>query len=522
MKLTQFRVWRWRLGLSAVPLLFIGALFVYPVARILGIALEGGGGFGEILGDPRIRSSLWFTLWQAVASTVLCVLAAFPLTWVVARHHFPGRDLIRAAVTVPFVLPTVVVGMAFTAAGLTGSVWGILGAHVFYNLAVVVRTVGGVWSRLDPRLSEAAKTLGASPWNAFRSVTLPLLAPAIASAASIVFLFCFTSFGVVLILGGIRYRTLEVEIYQQAVTFLDLPAAGALAVVQLVGVAAIMAVYSRYQDSRAVRFHMVAESEALQPLLPGRRRRLVVAIIAITLGAQLTPLAILVSRSFHRSGSGWRFLFDSGPLAIDPLEAGATSLRVALIAATLALVVGGIAALVVSSSAGSFSRWFDVVLMLPLGTSAVTIGLGFLVALGPLRSSPWLIPLAHALVAVPFVVRSVVPTLRSIRPELREAAAVLGAAPRRVWWEIDFPIVARALAVGGGFAMAISLGEFGATSFIVRPDTLTLPTMIFRLLGRPGAVTYAAAMAASVVLMVVTGGLVLAVDRLRSSDVGTF
>lgn len=510
-----------RLVLAIVPIAFVGALFVYPVANILGVSLEEAG-FAEILSDPRIRSSLWFTFWQAVVSTVLCVVLAFPLTWAVARHRFWGREAVRAAVTVPFVLPTVVVGMAFTSFGFTGSVWSILAAHVFYNLAVVVRTVGSVWSRLDPRVTEAARMLGASPWRTFRTTTLPLLAPAIASAASIVFLFCFTSFGVVLILGGLRYRTLEVEIYQQAVTFLDLPAAGALALLQLVGVAGVMGVYSRYQESRAVRFRMVSEAEALQPITSTGRRTTIVAIVVGTLGLQLAPLAVLVARSFEAGGAGWRFLVDSGPLAIDPLAAAGTSVRVAATAAAIALVVGGIAATVLAGTSSQAARWFDVVLMLPLGTSAVTIGLGFLVSLGALRSSPWLIPLAHSLVAVPFVVRSVLPTLRSIRPELREAARVLGASPGRVWWEIDMPIVARAMAVGAGFALAISLGEFGATSFIVRPDTLTLPTMIYRLLGRPGAVTYSGAMAASVVLMVVTGLLIAGVDRLRSSDIGSF
>ncbi len=513
---------RWRVLAALAPAVFIIALFAYPVGRILVLALGEGGGFAEVLGDGRIRSSLWFTLWQAAASTVLTVIAALPLTWVVSRFDFPGRSLVRAAVTVPFVLPTVVVGVAFAATGMTGSLAAILAAHVFYNLAVVVRTVGGVWSRLDPSLVAAARTMGASPWMAFRTVTVPLLAPALAAASSIVFLFSFTSFGVVLILGGLRYRTLEVEIYQQAMTFLDLPAAGALAVLQLMGVVAVMAVYSRYQETRAVRFRMVSESEALRRPVTGRQRIAVAGIVVATVGLQLTPLAVLVARSLADGAAGWRFLAHSGPLAIDPLGAVGASLRIALFATAIAVVIGGMAATVIAARGDGFTRVFDVVLMLPLGTSAVTIGLGFLVALGPLRTSPWLIPLAHALVAIPFVVRATVPTLRSIRSDLREAAAVLGAPPRRVWREIDLPIVARALAVGAGFAAAVSLGEFGATSFIVRPDTLTVPTMIFRLLGRPGAVTYAGAMAAAVLLMVTTTLLILTVDRLRSNDVGTF
>ena len=81
-----------------------------------------------------------------------------------------------------------------------------------------------------------------------------------------------------------------------------------------------------------------------------------------------------------------------------------------------------------------------------------------------------LVPIAQALVAIPFVVRAVVPVLRAIDPRLREAAAMLGASPARVWREVDLPIVARAALVAAGFAFAISLGEFGATLFIVRPD----------------------------------------------------
>jgi thiamine transport system permease protein len=163
--------------------------------------------------------------------------------------------------------------------------------------------------------------------------------------------------------------------------------------------------------------------------------------------------------------------------------------------------------------------------MLPLGTSAVTIGFGFIVALGwpvDLRGSYWLVPIAHALVAVPFVVRSTVPTLRSVPNETREAASVLGASPFRVWREVDLPIVARAALVGAGFAFVISLGEFGATSFIARPNTATIPVMIFRLLGQPGASSFGIAMALSVVLALLTAGVVLAIDRARFGELGSF
>src|SRR4029453_7517974 len=130
----------------------------------------------------------------------------------------------------------------------------------------------------------------------------------------------------------------------------------------------------------------------------------------------------------------------------------------------------------------------DLLLMLPLGTSAVTIGFGFLITLDEppldLRASWIIVPIAHALVAVPFVVRILVPVLRSIDDRLREAAAVLGAPPVRVWREIDVPIIRRGLLVAAGFAFAISLGELGARFFIVRPDRPTMPVAIYRYLSQ--------------------------------------
>ncbi len=161
--------------------------------------------------------------------------------------------------------------------------------------------------------------------------------------------------------------------------------------------------------------------------------------------------------------------------------------------------------------------------MLPLGTSAVTLGFGFLVALdAPVDLRTWrgLIPVAHALVAIPFVVRTAVPVMRRVRQRLREAAATLGASPAQTWREIDLPLIARALAVGAGFAFAVSLGEFGATTFIARPDAPTLPVAIFRLLGQPGGIPFARAMALSVILMILTTAAVLAIERLRPPEGG--
>ncbi|NNF62908.1 MAG: iron ABC transporter permease [Acidimicrobiia bacterium] len=528
-----------RLALIGIPLAFLGYFFVYPIASILwlGISEDGGRGFREALGGSW--DVAWFTLWQAVVSTVVTLVVAMPGAYVLGRFDFPGKSFVRAIVTVPFVLPTVVVGTAFLAligpsgvlgVDLDGTIWAILLAHVFFNYAVIVRTVGGLWANLDPRLTEAARMLGASRWRAFTRVTLPLLRPAIAAASSIVFLFTFSSFGVVLILGGLRHRTLEVEIWRQTTAFLDLPVAAALAILQLVGVGAILFAYSRYQERRSVQMQLRARSETTIRPTTARQRLLVganVAIMTVLLGG---PMVVLAVRSLGDGPSfaNYAALADAGRRSVSfvpPVEAVRNSVLIAFAATAIALIVGGLAAGVVAYRRGRVSQWFDALLMLPLGTSAVTIGLGFLIALDTpidLRTSLALVPIAHALVAIPLVVRTTVPVMRSVRTTLREAAAVLGASPARAWRAVDLPLVSRALVVGAGFAFAISLGEFGATSFIARPDTPTMPVAIFRLLDQPGTASFGSAMAMSTILMVVTAAAIVAIERFRVADLGEF
>jgi len=539
--------------LVIVPLGFLGVFFAYPVGTILDRGLRPGGRLDleplrSVATDGALRHVAWFTLWQAAASTALTLLLALPGAYVLSRYQFRGRRLVWAAITVPFVLPTVVVASAFLSLlgpngrlgslGLLGTVWPILIAHAFFNYAVVVRTVGGLWSHLDPRTAEAARMLGAGRWRAFRAVTLPALRPAIAAASAIVFLFTFTSFGVILILGGAHYSTLEVEIYRQTAELLNLPTAAALSIVQLVAVVAVLVVSGQAQRRRANALRLRAQAEILRPVR-GAGARLGLAlnglVMAILLGL---PVALLIERSFD-TGHGYGLAFyralahapGNSTFFVPPLEAVRNSLVFAVAATAISLVVGGATAFLIArrpvrSRARRFTRLVDTLVLLPLGTSAVIVGFGFLITLDhppvDLRTSPALIPIAHALVATPFVVWSMVPLLRSIDPRLREIAAVLGAPPSRVWREVDLPIVARAVLIAAAFAFAVSLGEFGATVFIARPDYPTLPIVIYRLLGKPGVLNFGQAMAASVILMLVTGGAVLLIERFRAGSVGEF
>lgn len=531
----------WALA-AVAPLAFLAVFFAYPV---LTVVADGLNSIGDLLGRSSIRGVMWFTVWQAVASTALTLAVGIPAAAALARLRPRTRRVVRAVITVPFVLPTVVVAGAFEAVfdrfGLDGgtlslhhTVWAILLAHVFFNYAVVVRTVGSWWAGLDGRNADAAAVLGATPLRAFRYVTWPLLRPTVAAAAAVTFLFSFTSFGVILILGGPTRATVETEIYRYAITRLDFETAAALALCQLVAVAALVALAGVAERRRAVARRAPGRTAP-------RRRRSVIAVNAVVAVVLLgVPIITLVERSFATGGgygvANFAALADRVQmLPTTALAALRHSLGFAVLATLVATGVGALASFVVvggrahAATAGAswLRRLFDVGLTLPLGVSAVTVGLGMLLALDtpPLefRTAWWIIPVAHALVGMPFVVRTLVPTLRSIDDRLREVASVLGASPLRTRREVDVPIASRAVAVGAAFAFAVSLGEFGATAFLPRrPDTLTAPLALFRLLGTPGETLQGQAMALAVVLMAATAASVLVIEGLRRTDESLF
>ncbi|HEY6893115.1 MAG TPA: iron ABC transporter permease [Rhodanobacteraceae bacterium] len=528
-----------RVAGAALPLVFVGVFFAWPLVAILSRSLDAGA-FGDAMTSGSFQHIAWFTLWQAVVSTVLTLLLGMPAAYVVARYDFPGKRAFRAFITIPFVLPTVVVATAFIAMLRPGGplaflhwqrgIAPLLIAHVFFNVAVVVRAVGGYWANLDPRREEAARMLGASPARAFRNVTVPSLMPALLAAASVVFLFTFTSFGVALLLSDPSHATLEVEIYRQAVEVFDLPTAAALAVVQIAAVVAVLFLMGRAQERSTVTQRLVGSAHAARR--PRGRQRIVVAVIILGTTALLgAPLLILVWRSFH-AGTAWtlasyRALGSGASSAfVSPYTAIRNSVIFAFVATVIALVVGGIASFVIAARRGGATRAMDVALMLPLGTSAVTVGFGMLIAFDrppyDWSTHAWIIPVAHAIVAIPFVIRIVVPALRSIDPRLREAAALLGAPPRRVWREVDVPIAARAFVVAAGFCAAVSLGEFGATLFLARPSMPTIPIAIQRLLSRPGEINVGQSLAMATILMLLTGAIVFAIEHARVRDLGTF
>jgi thiamine transport system permease protein len=542
-----------RLLLWLAPLSFLAVFFFLPLFRILSLTLS----FSTLTTENLSLAGrvLAFTFYQALLSTVLTFLLGVPSAFLFSRYKFPGKSLLRALSAVPFMLPTVVVAAGFNALlgprgwirllfpalsfQFTGTLTAILTAHVFYNSAIVIRMLGNALSHLDPRLEQAARALGADSFRVWRHVTFPLLRPSMLAAALLVFLFDFASFGVILLLGEGGYSTLEVEIYLQAIGYFNLPLAALLSSIQLLCTLAFSAFYTRVVSRSIVQTApRAAESNLRKPKT--LREKIFVACFALLLLAFfILPLLAVPLRSISRleAERGQRGEVQTGLTTayytelfvnrrgsvfyVPPIEAAKNSLLYAGGTVILSLLLGFPAASALAKP-GKLEKILDPILMLPLGASAVTLGLGFIISFGRALTSPLLVPLAHTLVALPFVIRTLQPAIASLPERLRQAARVLGASPFRVWQNVDWQILRRATLSAATFAFTISLGEFGATLLIARPDYPTIPLAIGRFLAQPGGLNYGQAMAMASLLLIITVVSILFIEKIRLPGAGEF
>lgn len=554
----QFNI---RLLFWLVPVAFFALFYVLPIGSILEHIVADPGSIGKLQSVwPKIWSPLKFTVWQAVLSTLITMLIGIPAAFVFARFRFPGKGLMKILTTIPFIMPTVVVAAGFSSLigpqgwlnvllmnlmglqhpplQILNTIYAIVLAHVFYNTTVFIRVLGGAWSQLDPKMEYAARSLGASAIKVFKEITLPLLRPAFFSALLLVFLFDFTSFAVILLLGGPGFATLEVEIYTQALHLLNLPMAGLLSFVQLMFTLMLTVGYSRLNQRKSLALQPRDPIEVEKPAVNLAEKMLLWGVNLVLLLLLISPLISLAIRSIlapaNNAGVGrlslryYTALFvnqRSSLFYVPPVEAIINSLWIGFLTITFTLLVGFFAAKTLSRRTKA-SRLFDILLMLPLGTSAVTLGLGFLLVFNrpPLIAghSFVLIPLAHSLVALPFVVRILQPAIESIPDIYTQSAAILGASPWQVWRQIELPLLARSFLSGGIFAFTISIGEFGATTFLSTPDLPTIPVAIYRYLSQPGALNYGQAMAMATILMVVCALAIMVVEKLRLPGISDF
>ena len=494
-------------------------LFLVPVCMTLGQAFVVDGGFSFSLiastfTDPYYLRIMAFTLIQALCSTLASLLIGLPGAYLMTTYRFPGKRLLKTLYTIPFVLPSILVVLGFVifygnSGFLNKAIMAVFGlkepplrilysftavllAHAFYNFPVVVSIVGDYWQRLDSSCESAASTLGSKRAKVFRTITLPRLAPSILSASSLVFLFCFTSFAIILVLGGgPALTTTEVEIYRLARISMDTGRACALSLFSMLVAIVAMFVYSAAQRRQNHGEALGNQNAKLERKPRGFGQHLgIIIYLVFSLLFILCPIISIVARSLlgnaTRSGgltfslAAYEKLFAAGS---SNLKAVAASVAIALASSLLATA----AALRICTSIARSSKTgiaTDVAVMLPMVTSSVIVGLSYFIVSKYMKFMPpfAMVILAHSVITMPFVVRTILPAYRKIPANLVNASYTLGFGARQTFRKVIRPILMPAMLTGMVFSFAMSMGELNATLLLGTTSMQTIPIQIYRLI----------------------------------------
>jgi thiamine transport system permease protein len=516
--------------LRLLPVIFFLFLTFYlPVAVLLLKGLQSEGGWtadwlGEIFFSPYYRRIFFFTFGQALLSTVLSLILGLPGGWILSHLDFPGKKFLKALTTIPFILPSILVVLGFilfwgrqgvvnsVLMRLTGqdkpvldilySFKAILLAHVFYNFPIALRLIAAWWEGMGENQHQAARTLGASEGRIFSTITFPQLLPGMISAGSLIFLYCFMSFAVVLVLGGgPRYSTMEVEVYRLIKYSLDFGRGGALALVETLTTLFLTWFYIR-RESRNIHRESLIQSKMHWKDLQSRTKLLTAAYFVLILFIIFGPILTVMVQSFlvqtTRTGPvevslRWyrEIVAAPGSLRGNNAQLLAQSMRNSLFLGfstlLLTLIIGSYTSWVLARYDFRFPGLTETVIMMPMGVSSVVLGMGYLWLLrgGRLGAVPAVLSiiLAHTVIALPFVLRALTPAMKRIRQSLLDASRLMGAGGVRQFLSIELPLVKPGLITGGAFALAISLGEINATLILSDAGIPTIPIAILRLIG---------------------------------------
>ena len=500
------------IALGLVPAAFLAVLLIAPLARLLmeGWASASTGLITLMWLDDYLRWRVVWSFMQAALTCALALLLGMPIAWVLARYQFLGRTLVLRLLMLPFVVPTLVAGLGVlalwgprgvvseTLSGWLGfnvgvymqdAPWLLLYGNLFFNLCVVVRAGVDALGQVSASRVAAARTLGATPWRAFWRVEWPAVLPWLASALCLVFLYCFAGFGLALLLGGQRFATVEVEIYTLVAHELKLAEAGVLALGMVLLTGSVALGYGLIEKRLST--PMRADAIPLQRPVRAAQWALLAAALAVLFVVCAAPLLAIVWRALAAGPGAWAVVFDS-----DMWHALWNTLRFSLAALLLATALG-----LAHAFAARRSVWLRTAAFLPFVVSPVTVAFGLLLLYPSWTASLPLLIAAYALLAYPFVAKSVASALDSLPVQVLQAAQTLGATPSRVFWRVTLPMIAPALRRGMAFAAATVLGEFAVTLFLSRPEWATLTTLIYQRLGRPGAANLDAAMVLACLLM---------------------
>ena len=541
-------------------LLFFTLFFLLPVSTVFKDAFISNAGMPTLTHMRRIVLSpyylriIGFTALQAGVSAVFSVLFGLPGAYILSHYSFPGKRALRSVTTIPFVMPAILVVLGFIILfgnngiinqllmKITGandpplpilySFSAIILAHVFYNFPIAMRLIASSWEHISDKNIESARTLGAGPLYRFRTITLPRLLPGIIASWTLIFLFCFLSFAVILVLGGgPKYTTTEVEVYRLARFSLDFPTAGALSVFQAVISLGILFGYSKIQNRLSFEERNI-ENRSLRPLrllTSGRGRNWVVitglsVYALIVLIIIILPLITIVVRSFQAAG-GWnrdtfftlkwyRFLVTADSIAASSvtMRAVINSVSIAVGSTLISVFFGLVSAYRLRNPRLKGGAVFQTLFLLPMGISTVLLGLGYIriIHLLPAHRAGILILIAaHAVISFPFVFRSLQPSIQNINTRLRDAAFTLGAGSGMVFRTVELPLIRSAVVSAAVFAFAISIGEINTTILLAPEGFATIPVAVYRLIS---SYNFFGACALGTILLFLCGGAFYIVD----------
>jgi len=506
--LNQWRASRRGVLLALLPAAALGLLLLAPLARLLLEGASGNPGIGPAASlwlpwqDDYLRWRVLWSLAQAAATCVLALLLGLPLAWVLARFEFAGRALVLRLLMLPFVVPTLVAALGVLALwgprgvisgplgiDLHDTPWLLLYGNLFFNLCLVVRAGVDALGQVNARQVAAARSLGATPWRVFWRIEWPAIAPWLASALCLVFLYCFAGFGLALVLGGQRFATVEVEIYTLVAYELQLGPASVLALWTLLLTGVVALAYAMLEKR-------LAAPRRTAPM-PRRRPHGVLQWLGLlaALAVLFVVCAMPIVAIFIRAGSAL-LTGAAGPFDAETWAATWNTLRFSAAALALATLLG-----LLHAFAAQASVLWRAAAFLPFVVSPVTVAFGLLLLYPQLTASLALLLAAYSVLAYPFVAKALSAGLDSLPAHLAQAARTLGASPWRCFWRVTLPLLQPALRRGMAFAAATALGEFAVTLFLSRPEWATLTTLIYQRLGRPGQVNLDAAMLLACLLM---------------------
>ncbi len=494
----------------AALLVFFGALFYQPIFRTISLGFNIHF-FKDFFTSENFQVT-WFTIWQALLSTGLALVIATPIAYSLYKIRFRGQNLITILITLPFLLPTIVVGIGFTSLLTHASAIPlIIASNIFMNFGLAARIIGVTWQSIGDEETDAAALDGAGKIVTFFHVTAIQLRGAYAAAGFLIFLYCAANFGIILVLGNEKTKSLETSIYINAVENLDLPKVATLVLIQSLLTLSLFFAYSRFSRSTVNPFGSSGRNKAKR--FEARDLPAMLFTLIVTGGFVVAPLFSVVWRSFHYEGratwGNFSRLGSSGArdaLSITLNHALMNSLRNATVSLLISLGIGLLLAFLLVQTR---FHYLSLIFQLPLGISPVVLGLGYLLSFTngffPLRSS-WLVtPIAQSMVLISLVLQIVLPALRGIGVELRNSAEMDGSNDSTYWWMIQIPLIKKAILLAAIYVLVVSMGEFGAANFLAYGDQATLPTVLYQLISHPGAINYGMAMAASTILIVFAG-----------------